>query len=325
MPIIRRKLQASDVYPDDIRYDSTGGHVQRLVNGSWLDAPESDPRTQTTFPPRITSNPDCDAAQSIADAIKGQIDQILEAIDNAATAFTVAGFILGLFTFGVFEIFIAIALGIANAMLSAGTGALSAALTEAVYQNLVCILLCQMNGSGRLNEGTLATITGQVTDQIGGLGAAILNSMLELAGEGGLNNIAALGTSTGDCSSCDECGCQTLDYDLHVGGVVESANTDNTKTYEITISGTGVVAHDGGGDYTGDAYYFEYPTGANNWTQYATGIGLNSPSGTIPSFAADHVYVFSGLPGTGDPFGFEFVDPSYVENSGHLTIKVCEE
>ena len=202
MPIVRRQLKPSDVYPEDIRYNSDTDTVQSLINDEWVDNPAADPRTQTTFPPRLTSDPPCDAAQSVVDAIKAQIDAILTAIDNAQTAFTIAGLILGLFTFGVFEIFIAIALAIAGAMLDAGTSALSAALTDPVYHTLVCILRCHMNSSGRIIPGELGAVEADVSDQIGGLAATILNSMLSLAGEGGINNLASLGTSTGDCSDC---------------------------------------------------------------------------------------------------------------------------
>lgn len=204
MPIIRKQLKPSDVYPDDIRYNESTDTVQSLIDGVWTDNPAADPRTQNTFPPRITSDPKCDAAQSIVDALQNQIAQTIEAVENASTAATIAGLILGLLTFGVFEIFIAIALTIANAMLDAGSAALNAALTAPVYHTLVCILRCRMNPQGQLDENSLALVMSDVDIQIGGLGATVLKSMMALAGFGGLNNLAALGTSTG---SCGDCGC----------------------------------------------------------------------------------------------------------------------
>lgn len=203
MPIIRKQLKPSDVYPDDIRYNSDTETVQSLIDGEWVDNPAADPRTQTTLPARITSDSACDAAESVVDALKGQIDGILTAIDNGQTAASIAGLVLGLLSFGVFAIFINIALAVANAMLDAGTVALSAALTNPVYEQLKCILYCHMNDEGRIIAGHLGAIQTEVTDEIGGLAATTLNSMLSLAGEGGLNNLASLGTSTGDCSSCN--------------------------------------------------------------------------------------------------------------------------
>lgn len=206
MPIIRKKLSPDDVYPSDIRYDEETDTVQRNVNGEWEDSPESDPRKQTTIPARVTVNAECDAAQSVADAFENQISEILTAIDNGGTAFTIAGIILSLFTFGPFGVFISIALAIADAMLDAGTTAIEAALPPTAFEDFKCILRCQFKSNGRLQPDGLAQISTEVNDQIGGLGAIILNAMCALAGEGGINNLAALGTATGDCDECGGCG-----------------------------------------------------------------------------------------------------------------------
>jgi len=202
MPIIRKKLAPGEVYPVDLRYDLDTDTVQRNINGTWTDSPESDPRTQTTLPPHMTSDPACDAAESVKVALKGQIDGVLDAIDAASTLFTIAGIILSIFTFGAYALFIDLALGIGDQMLGFGTEAINAALTDPVYDTLKCILRCHMNSSGRLNPGELPVVESEVTDQIGGIGATILNAMLSLAGEGGINNLASLGTATGDCSDC---------------------------------------------------------------------------------------------------------------------------
>lgn len=226
MPIIRKKLDPNTVYPSNIRYNPDTGEVESNVNGDWVPNPEADPRNQTTIPARITSDPACDAAQSVVDALKGQVDGVLTAIDNGGTAFTIAGIILSFLSFGPFGVLISIALAIADAMLDAGTTALEAALTPTVYDTLKCIIFCQFNSAGRLREGGLGIIQSQVNDQIGGLAAATLNSMLSLAGEGGINNLAALGTSTGECSGCD---CEICDLDLwtHVGLGTEVERGDN--------------------------------------------------------------------------------------------------
>jgi len=241
MPIIRKQLKAADVYPDDIRYDPDTDQVQSLVNGDWVDNPDADPRNQTTFPARITSDPACDAARSVADALKAQIDQTIEAVNNAKTAFTIAGLILGLFTFGVFDIFVAIALGIANAMIDAGGTALAAALSPTTYDTLTDILFCAFDSSGRLKSGGLAQAQSDVSDQIGGLGATILNAMLSLAGTGGVNNLAALGTSTGDCSGA-ECGCG--DEEIAFSLVVFFGTEIERNGCNVKVAG----ANDGGHD-----------------------------------------------------------------------------
>jgi hypothetical protein len=263
MPIIRRKLQAADVYPDDVRYNSTTGHVQSFISGSWVDNPAADPRLQTSFPPIATADPKCDGAKSVSDALKNTINGVVTAIDGAQTTFTIAGIILSLFEFGVFAIFIDIALFIANAMLTAGTAAITAALTDPVYDTLTCIFFCRMDSNGHLPPGGFALVQADVNEQIGGLGATVLNFMISLAGEGGINNLSSKGTSTGDCSgcSCEPCANQDTwtapnpgitghltgnsgsdwvewESDLYSGDgqwYITGSNTDNTTCCKIVL------------------------------------------------------------------------------------------
>ena len=238
MPIIRKKLAPSDVYPDTIRYDPDTDTVESLIDGVWTPNPAVDPRTQTTYPPRITANTKCDAAQSVSDAFKAHVDQTITAIGNAATAFTIAGIILSLLSFGVFAIFVSVALTLADAMIGIGAAGLTAALTEPVWEQFTCILYCNMDANGRLQPGGLPAVQGDVTAQIGGAAATVLNSMVSLAGEGGINNLASLGTSTGDCSSCTDCEC-IHDYDVIIGDFVD-IGTDGTGHYiQLTAVASG--------------------------------------------------------------------------------------
>jgi len=203
MPIIRKKLIPDEVYPSNLRYNTDTDTVQTNINGDWVDSPENDPRHQTTFPPRVTADTACDAAQSVVDALKGQIAGITDAIDNASTLFTIAGIILSIFSFGTFGVFISLALTAADSMVGYGSAAIEAALTDPVWEQLRCILYCAMDGNGRLTESSLNEVKTQVSAEIGGLAATIINQMLSLAGEGGINNLGALGTSDGaDCSGC---------------------------------------------------------------------------------------------------------------------------
>jgi len=274
MPIIRRKLASSDIYPDDIRYNPDTETFQSFIDGEWTDNPDGDPRRQTILPPRLTSDPACDAAQSVTDALKNQIDAILLAIDNAGNAFTIAGLILGLLTFGPFGVFIGIALAIADAMLDAGTTALSAALTEPVYEQFKCSLFCQMDSSGRITESGLGNVQAEVTAMIGGLAAVILNSMTALAGFGGINNLASLGTSTGDCSEC-ECVEPCANAADWLAGTINSTtdNGDGTVTFNISS-----VDNGGGVQYAawGDRIDPDSPCCVFIFTDLAEGTALGS-------------------------------------------------
>lgn len=235
MPLIRKQLKPSDVYPETMRYNDSTDTFETLVNGVWTENPEGDPRHQTLFPPRLTSDPACDAAASVRTAFQGQIEGIFTAIDNGATAFAIAGTILSLFAFGPFGVFISIALFLADLMLSAGTTALEAALTEGVWDEFECILYCNMNSQGRLSAEAMDMVVSEVASEIGGLAAGVINTMLNLAGEGGVNNIASLGTSTGDC---DDCGCNDpcADADSFSAGTVNSVTDNGDGTVTVNVS-----------------------------------------------------------------------------------------
>jgi len=128
-------------------------------------------------------------------------------------------------------------------MTDAGSTALNAALTPTVYHALVCILTCNMTSSGRLVADSLPLVESDVNDQIGGLAATTLNAMLSLAGEGGINNLASLGTSTGDCSDCS-CAEPCPDADSFSAATVNSItdNGDGTITFNVSSvdNGAGV-------------------------------------------------------------------------------------
>lgn len=255
MPIVRKKLDPNTVYPTNLRYNPDTDTVQSLVNDEWVDNPAADPRHQTSFPPRLTANPACDAAQSVVDALKAQITATITAVGNASTATTIAGLILGLFSFGLFAVFISIALTIANAMIDAGESALTAALTDPVYDQLKCILDCNMDVNGRLSPAALTEVQTEVNDQIGGLAAATLNAMLSLAGEGGINNLASLGTSTGDC---DDCGCVVqwcYDFDF----TISDGGSFVTVSLGTWVGGTGWVGvpYGSGGGINGMVFEFD--------------------------------------------------------------------
>lgn len=238
MPVIRKKLSPDEVYPSTIRYNPDTDQVESLIDGVWTPNPAVDPRINTLFPPRITSDSKCDAAASVSAAFQTQIGEILTAIDNAATVFQIAGLVLGLLSFGVFAIFINIALAIGDAMLDAGSSALTAALTPAVWDQFECILYCNMDGNGRLVLGGFAQVQADVAAQIGGLAGTTINSFVALSGEAGINNLASIGTSTGSCTGCTSCDC-IHDYDVQVGDFVGIGDDGTGHYIQLTAVASG--------------------------------------------------------------------------------------
>jgi len=203
LPVIRRKLDPNQVYSTNTRYNEETDTVQSFVNGDWVDNPLADPRTQNLFPPITTSDPTCDAAQSVSDAFEDQINGIITLISESNTFFTIAGALLALFEFGPWGVLIILAIAIAHVMLDAGATALTAAFVGDTWDKFKCILFCHMDTNGRVKAGEFGQIKDDVSTKIGGLAETILNAMLDLAGEAGVNNLAASRTVTGDCADCD--------------------------------------------------------------------------------------------------------------------------
>jgi hypothetical protein len=207
-----------------------------------------------------------------------------------------------LLSFGVFAIFISIALTVADGMIGAGASALTAALTGAVYDQLKCILYCHMNPQGQVSEGQLAAIEADVTAQIGGLAATTINSMLSLAGFAGVSNLASLGTSTGDCSDCTDCDC-LHPGDVLVGDFVEIGDDLTGHYIEVTAVASG---------WEGIPAFWAVVGGDDFCCTYQTFVVV---SGTI---ASGGLFDCNGNPiGAGHPTG----TVEFYGTSGTFTIK----
>src|SRR5512147_777857 len=97
MDIIRKELSTSAFYPAFLRYDEATDTVQSTPdNGAtWVDAPGSDPRRQTSFPPPETDHPQCDAAARMVAHMQEILDHVIVGFTGGALA--IIGSVLALF------------------------------------------------------------------------------------------------------------------------------------------------------------------------------------------------------------------------------------
>lgn len=317
MPIIRRRLEPSDVSPPGLRYNQVTGQVETLVNGAWVVSPGSDPRGINLYPPLSTASPRCDAATNAAAAFQGQINEILAAIDHADTLYALAGLILGLFEFGPFAIFISLALALAAYMLGAGVAAIEASLTPAAWSAFKCILYCHMDNSGRLSSGDMGNVQADITDQIGGVGAVILNQMLGISGTGGVNNLGALGTLTGDCSicACANTWCRSFDFTVSAGGwSVTDAIGGLFGTYDGQWVGTNAIDTASSPDIAHNGIYISvtFPTRVVTHVR----VVFDLTKGFVDAAGGGCIGINSGAPVVGGLFGRSFAaQPSPVTNA----------
>lgn len=189
------------------RYNPDTDTLQVSFDGgaTWVDAPDLDPRNQTLLPPLDTADPRCDSAANIVHEIRSIVDQQIEALQNDAGEAVLATLITAAMAlFGYFALLVALAVALAGLFLALGAHELEILFTDELYDTLLCIFYCRMNPSGQLDAERLALVISDINEQLV-LGAALLlTNFMNYAGYGGLNNIAASGSQTGDC---DDCGC----------------------------------------------------------------------------------------------------------------------
>jgi len=304
---IRKQLRADEVYPSDLRYNDTTGNVEYSPDGgaTWVPAPGSDPRQQTRLPPQTGVNADCNSAASAVEWLKRYVTIVTTLLDAGAALVYAVTTIVSAFeviaeSYGLLWDLIA---GVFSTLQAAGAAAITAAMTGAVYDELTCIINCNLNASNQVTVGSFATIQSDVTSQIGGLAATLINGMFSVMGWGGLNDIMALALATDDCSDCG-CGwCHTFDFTISSQGW--SAITPPVQASYVTSEGW--VANDfkhptastwyraayitilfPATEITSISYSFHYTVGAigaNVWWLMAdsTGAFIQSTGGTPPS------------------------------------------
>jgi hypothetical protein len=245
--VIRKRLDETEVTPENLRWDAECDCVQQTPDGgaTWVDSPSQDPRSSTIFqvPPRTGGDPKCDSAQQMHDRVKNMLDAIITSSDilQAINSF-IAVIAVFFFEFGVI---IEAIWAIVSAIFSIGTTTLNAALTDAVYDQLLCIFYCNIGGDGSVTEEQYNNIVDAVNTDIGGVAALAITQALASIGWVGLSNAGALGEVTGDCSACD-CGWEACIVGTDLPSVFAIVGTNGT----FTGSGAETTTQFVGGDPT---------------------------------------------------------------------------
>jgi len=230
MMVIRKKLTASEISPSNQRYNADCDCVQYSADGvTWVDAPQFDPRTSPQFqvPPVSSETPRCDAAASIVGNFKDGLTGALSTLSGVATAAGGASFLLNFLDFldGIGVLF-QLLIDFASLILSLGVDLVGAGFTDAVYDNLKCILECCASGDGTFTQQDINHVETLVRNTYGETNAVTLvfNAWVENLGVVGMNNVASLKHVTGDCSACATCSyeIECVGDDLHNGFVSEN-------------------------------------------------------------------------------------------------------
>lgn len=204
MKVIRKELSPDEVTPPGTRYNSECDCIQQTPDGgtTWVDAPGLDPRSAPGFqvPPNPSGNPQCDAAARMTAAIRGLVNAYL----NQAAALSAVNAILGviLVLLPGYGILIDLILAVVEAFAAIGQAAIAAAMTDEVYDQLLCILAASVNEDGSITQDEIDDAFTQVESQIGGIAATVIGEFFNILGANGLSNAAAERDETGDCAAC---------------------------------------------------------------------------------------------------------------------------
>jgi hypothetical protein len=197
-----------DEIPIQYQYTSDGV-LQMSTDGgaTWVDAPERDPRNNSTrFPPMSGADGNdkkCIAATGAAALVKEQVgDQLTDDMGRYTLSQLITDWVGTMIESS--NPFQALVTVIANQIFALVIATLRPALTDAVYDTFKCILYCDMLADASFNDAQWAQVRSDITDQIGGIAGVFLEHLVYLLGVVGLTNLCrAGGAATGDCSTCD--------------------------------------------------------------------------------------------------------------------------
>lgn len=176
---------------------------------NWEDAPESDPRNNSTqYPPMSGedgSDKRCLAATSAAQLIKSQVgDNLTDDMSRFSLNELIKTWVdTYIQTSNPFLALINIAV---NQIFALVIAALRVALTDPVYATLQCIVYCNIGDDASISNAQWVLIRADITAQIGGIAGVFLEHLIYLLGVVGTANICRSGfATTSDCSECPSC------------------------------------------------------------------------------------------------------------------------
>jgi hypothetical protein len=136
---------------------------------------------------------------------------------------------------------------VANQIFSLVIATLRPALTEEVYDKLLCDFYNNMGDDATFTNAQVDNVRSDITTDIGGIAGVFFEHLVYLLGAVGLTNLARQQAATsGDCSDCEECeGCDTSGWIVSPpadgGNGVIDHEASNCNTLVVT-------AFVGGGD-----------------------------------------------------------------------------
>lgn len=259
------------------RINAITGHLEFSFDGiNWEEDPADQRFTGTIVPPPPTPPGDltkCNTAESARIALRTISDQILAdgdvwvAVEGLVAA--VCGILTTIFNApgaGACAVIAALVLAVTQI----GRAAISAALTQAVWDRFMCNLYCNNNPDGSFNEAGWQAVMAQISEDEDGAAELWLRWIVGSIGPVGLTNAAwALHTAVGDC---EDCNCVPCDIDRVFLYNFELAEWQlQTRETETTVVLTSTQTQDFNRPAVRVAFNNAYPDGnccnINAWEQ----------------------------------------------------------
>jgi hypothetical protein len=244
---LARKLM-SGCCPDNVtnqRYNAEG-HLEVSTDGgeTWEVRDDLDPRFDGIIAPPLAgedgTDKQCNAAQNAVDYIRAMADETITALGEGATIVSLIAAIVGLIVFllGVVAsggLLTPLLIGLGAGLIATGGVAFDAAMTEEVYDRLLCSIYCNSNNDGSVTEAQWQEIKAEITSNEEGIAEKFLYDTINAMGVVGLTN--AMRSGVNDAAVCD---CDCVPYcenaDSFSYGTVNSVtdNMDGTITFNVT-------------------------------------------------------------------------------------------
>jgi hypothetical protein len=257
--IIRKHLSPLAAFAFPTRYVEETDTVQASFDGgtTWIDFPEGDPRKNNHTPPLDTADPRCDAAARITAGTQEAVSYIIEQLDFGATAVPVVQGLIRLLT-PLFTLipYLSLFYTVVSGILAIGSFALHTAFDEFDWDEFTCLILKNLQTSGRLTAGGFEALLADIAAEYDATQEFVLFQLYANVGFAGLNDQAGIRGETGDCSACPDNWCYVWDL-TEISGEWEATLPNSfysgaAGTYGAGVGWRGVLctASNGGNDNT---------------------------------------------------------------------------
>lgn len=222
------------------RFTATGLMEVSFDNGlTWSPATANDdPRLAVSLAPQLPGadgdTKRCNAAAAGRAYYESLADQLIA--DSAAwgsifamTAALVALIFVIIFTAptGSFVVLIPLLIGLISALVTGGSAAFDAAMTDAVWDTFECILYCRMRDDASFSNGEWQTVKSDVANQLTGIAVNFLVGVIDAQGAHALTN--AVRSDPAAVGDCDECACaEGCDWVVGIGTIISEDDAQIT-------------------------------------------------------------------------------------------------